>query len=559
MRKTVLAVLVLTVLIATTATFVGAYRYFNRLEAQTAFSQMTLYLRTLNQTLGRHQHLPFVLANDPRFASILQANRNNSDINTRLQRLSEEADLEAIYLMDQSGVVLAASNAGQPNSFLGENYGFRPYFSEALKGHRSDYFAIGATSGRPGYFVAEPISNSVGTQNGVVAIKLDMSELQQSWESDDEVVLAVNENDIVVLASNTNWLYRPITQLDPAAHTAISESRQFGAEPLTPLSWKQNSASEVILDGIPYIMAAGEADWRGWQLHYLRPKANVTRQTLLTTAFFGSFIALLVGFATFLRSRRIGLAYAVSERQRVALLETNAQLKLAQSELARSAKLAALGHLAASVTHELGQPISAFRNHLAAAEIGGEITSPKTASSLNKLVDRMEAITSQFRYFARNKPAAKTEISLSQVLEEAVNLLKAEITVGGITLQVKLPDHPVKVFGNKIQLEQAVTNLLKNAVHAVENTENPSIIMAVTQTADTVVLRISDNGSGLGDQSLKDLQEPFYSTKPSGVGMGLGLAITTEIIADHGGELRLGNQAEGAEFVVVLPRSSTGI
>ena len=111
MRKTVLAVLVLTVLIGTAATFLGARRYFSRLEEQTAFTQMTLYLRTLNQTLGRHQHLPFVLANDPRFVGVLQSGATDPDIDERLLRLSQESDLEAIYLMDQNGVVLAASNS----------------------------------------------------------------------------------------------------------------------------------------------------------------------------------------------------------------------------------------------------------------------------------------------------------------------------------------------------------------------------------------------------------------------------------------------------------------
>lgn len=559
MRKTVLAVLVLTVLIGTMVTFLGAHRYFSRLEEQTAFSQMTLYLRSLNQTLGRHQHLPFVLANDPRFAGVLQQGQVDQDIDERLLVLSQESELEAIYLMDRNGDVLAASNSGQPHSFLGENYSFRPYFSEALQGNRSDYFAIGATSGRPGYFVAEPIRAGTGEQHGVVAIKLDMSELQRSWESDDEIVLAVNDDNIVVLASKTDWLYRPIEQLDATAHAVISDSRQFGNEPLTVLSWQQDDEMRATVDGVPYIMAVGEADWRGWRLHYLRPQANVTRQTLLSTAFFGSLIALLVGFATFLRSRRIGLAYAVSERQRVALLETNARLERAQAELARSAKLAALGHLAASVTHELGQPISAFRNHLTAAEIGGEITSAKTASSLNKLVERMEAITSQFKYFARSKSVEKSDARISVILDEAVNLLKAEITAFGVSLQVHQADEFASVVGNKIQLEQAVTNLLKNAIHAVEDVATPTITITVTATEDVVILRIADNGLGLGELSLSDLQEPFYSTKPSGVGMGLGLAITTEIIKDHGGELKLENQPVGAVFVVTLPRSFTGI
>ncbi|MDA9208424.1 ATP-binding protein, partial [Octadecabacter sp.] len=423
----------------------------------------------------------------------------------------------------------------------------------------SDYFAIGATSGRPGYFIAEPIGEALSERQGVVAIKLDMSELQTSWESDDEIVLAVNENNIVVLASNTNWLYRPIEQLDPTTHSRISASRQFGNEPLEPLNWQQDDEMHVTLDGVPYIMAVAEADWRNWRLHYLRPQANVTRQTLLSTAFFGSLIALLVGFATFLRSRRISLAYEVSERQRVALLETNDQLESAQAELARSAKLAALGHLAASVTHELGQPISAFRNHLAAAEIGGEITSPKTASSLNKLVERMEAITSQFRYFARSEAAGKTIVQISAIVREAINLLNAEIKSLGVSLQVHQINETISIYGNKVQLEQAVTNLLKNAIHAVEHVDDPSITVAVTTTSDAVRLSIADNGIGLGEKGLSDLQELFYSTKPSGVGMGLGLAITTEIIKDHGGELELENQQVGAASVVTFPQSGTGV
>ena len=136
----------------------------------------------------------------------------------------------------------------------------------------------------------------------------------------------------------------------------------------------------------------------------------------MTTAFFGSIITFLLGFATFLRSRCIELAYIASERQRKALIETNHRLKQAQTELARSVKLAAVGHLAASVTHELDQPISAFRNHLAAAETGNEITSPQTATNLSKLVDRMEAITGYFKFFARGQGNQKTNIDLSVVL-----------------------------------------------------------------------------------------------------------------------------------------------
>jgi len=267
---------------------------------------------------------------------------------------------------------------------------------------------------------------------------------------------------------------------------------------------------------------------------------------------------MLVGFATYLRSRRIELAYTASERQRNALIETNLELEKAQTELARSAKLAALGNLAASVTHELGQPISAFRNHLAAAEIGQEITSPSTAANLNKLVDRMEAITRQFRFFVRGRTEEKQTVSLSVVLQETAALLAEDIKRAKIQFVRGQVSPSLLLNAHQVQLEQVFTNLLKNAIQAVEDMDDPEIRMEVLEKSEHVEVRISDNGPGLAGASLSDLQEPFFSTKPSGVGMGLGLAIATEIIHDHGGNLMLGGVAQGAEFIITLPLGQDG-
>ena len=558
MRKSVLGVLVVTVLLTTVATFFGAQRYFEKLEMQATSDKLVLYLRSLNETLLQHQHLPFVLAHDPRYSTDLTPTSVGPDTSARLRVLAREANLEAIYLMDADGLVLAASNADEPHSFLGQNYGFRPYFQEALKGKRNDYFAIGATSGRPGYFVAEPVTFAGGTQKGVIAIKLDVSELQRSWEKASDTVLAINEDNIVVLSSKPELLYRPANTLDPEKRNAILQSRQFGGRTLEPVNWALGDRNRVTLDETRYLLASGISDWRGWTVHYLQPERVILQQTLLATAVFGCIIALLIGFATFLRSRRIELAYSASEHQRTALIDTNSRLEHAQTELARSAKLAALGHLAASVTHELGQPISAFRNHLAAAEIGNEIRSPKTLANLNKLVDRMEAITGQFRYFARGRTEVKTTVDLANVLEEAQGLLSTEISAAGIDLSCEKLPSSFKLHGHQLQLEQAFTNLLRNAIHAVENVPNPKIIIDVRSHADKVDIHINDNGPGLDNATLSDLQEPFYSTKPSGVGMGLGLAITTEIINDHGGELSLGAVDTGAQFIVTLPLIHTG-
>ena len=200
-RTRIVAMLVATVLLATTATFFGAMQYFERSARADADNQLALYLRSLNEALKQHQHLPYILAENEALVRAVEGG-NPEALNPMLADFAQAAGLEAIYVMDPGGTVTAASNAGTPQSFLGQNYRFRPYFQEALAGQQSDYFAIGATTGRPGYFVAVPLSNASGARLGAVVIKLDVSELQAAWEERGEPVLAVNAQGITVLSAD---------------------------------------------------------------------------------------------------------------------------------------------------------------------------------------------------------------------------------------------------------------------------------------------------------------------------------------------------------------------
>jgi two-component system C4-dicarboxylate transport sensor histidine kinase DctB len=204
------------------------------------------------------------------------------------------------------------------------------------------------------------------------------------------------------------------------------------------------------------------------------------------------------------------------------------------------------------------QPIGAFRNHLAAAEISREITSPATAENLGRLVDRMESIARQFRFFVRGREEPKATVDLGTVLDDTVRLLAPEIAAAKIALYSTPIDTPVLLHAHKVQLEQVFTNLLKNAMQAMEYTDDPQIRIGVTTGPASVEIRVADNGPGTAGTSLSELQEPFFSTKPSGVGMGLGLAIATEIIKDHGGDLHLGSVSQGAEFIITLPLERAG-
>lgn len=546
-RSRIIVMLVATVLAATTATFFGASQYFARSAKADAENQLALYLRSLNEALKQHQHLPYILAQNADLVTAVDGGRPEV-LNAMLADFARAAGLEAIYVMDQGGTVTAASNAGTPQSFLGQNYRFRPYFRDAMAGRQSDYFAIGATTGRPGYFVAVPLSNADGDRLGAVVIKLDVSELQAAWEDRGEQVLAVDTQGITVLAADPEWLYRATLDLTSAEREAIAQERQFGSRSLEPLGWELLSDGAVSVAGERFLLASDTADFQDWTVHYLIPLAQIRQQTVLTTAFAAAIVTVLIGFATFLRSQRIETALEASQRHRKELIAANAQLVAAQEELARTTKLAALGQLAASVTHELGQPISALKNHLAAAEIGNEITSPQTAANLRKLAERMEAISAELRFFARGRTSEAATFDLRDAVDEAVGLLSHDL--GAVQMEWSRPGAAALVTARRIEIEQAVGNLVRNAVQAAQGL----VSVTLEPVAAGWSIRVTDDGSGLGAATLAQLQEPFYSTKPSGVGMGLGLAITAEILRGHGGSLEAANRdVGGAVFVMTLP------
>jgi two-component system C4-dicarboxylate transport sensor histidine kinase DctB len=303
-------------------------------------------------------------------------------------------------------------------------------------------------------------------------------------------------------------------------------------------------------------------------LHYFADDGPaVTRSWLLT-----GLVMLLAG-AGFLvsqvrRTRRIGAALRRSEAEEAQLREANERLaveiedrrtaerrlKRTQDELERASRLAALGQLAASVTHELGQPIAAMRNHLTAAEIGAQPPS-RFIPRITGIVDRMEGITRQLKFFARTDHEEFGPVDLGDAVRAARSLVAPNIARVGAVMSVDAPDRPVIVRGNQLRLEQVLTNVLRNAVDAVEDCAVRRIEITLGQDDSTGWVEVRDTGHGLGQSTLDDLQEPFVTTRESGRGMGLGLAISANIVKAHQGRLSADNLAGGgAMFRIEIPQ-----
>ena len=553
--------------------FFTARSYFETVELQRAQSRVTLYRSTLISALERYQHLPFVLAHDP-FVLRAAQGYGRFQLNERLASFAAEADLDAIYLMDRTGLTVAASNHDQPLTFLDQNYGFRPYFLAALSGERGQFFGIGATTSRPGYFIAEPVRDTDGAVVGVVALKLDLSGLERAWSDGGETVFVSNHDGIVLLSSEPSIRYRALEPLTGVQRAAIQARRQFGQEALDPLDWTHDGRDRVGLNGVSHLHVTASIPGSDWVLHFLSPERDVLTRAWLVVIGAAILAVVISAVGLYMRIRRVRESLAESQAARRSLQEANIELareieerraaerrlEKAQTELARASKLAALGQLAASVTHELGQPISAMKNYLAAAEmdaVPGETN--ETFTRLTSVVGRMERLTQQLRFFARPGGEGLEPVDLNEVWREAFVLIEPDMDAAGIKLDADLPGAPVMVHGDRLRLEQVVVNLCRNAVLAMQSAPRRVLAVRISEGAGMALLSIRDSGTGLGGRTIEALQEPFVTTRASGEGMGLGLAISAEIVKEHDGKLTARDAEEaGAEFTVTLPLMNQG-
>lgn len=541
--------------------FFASLSVFKAVELERAEGRAQLYHSTLVSALERLEHLPFIVAQDP--AVVRALTQGDVDgLSPRLEDFAQRSNAEAIYVMDKNGWTIAASNYANPVNFLGKNYGFRPYFKDAMAGKRGEFFAIGATTFTPGFFISDTVRNQNGDAVGVVALKVALSELTGAWAASGDDILVTNKEGIVVFATSDKWRYRTTSDLSENQRIAIQSKQQFGKQELRALNWQLRQDSEVQLEGTNYLFANKDVERRGWKLWYIKPTSSLFERAWFVIILAGIVMATMgIAFVTF-RSNQLQRALKASHNDRQNLLMeieerkvTEQRLEQTRSELARTSKLAALGQLAASVTHELGQPISAMRNYLAAEEISSGHKPGGVVDHMGGLVRRMESITKELKFFAMPGGSSTEHISTSDLIDGAIGLTRHDLTQNNVDLSVSVPGDLVSLKGNRQRLEQVLVNLIRNAIAAMQDAPEKRLEIEAKSRDDLMILTVRDWGHGLNGQSIEQLQEPFHTNKPSGEGMGLGLAISAAIVREHQGLLSARDCEIGAQFTVELPLS----
>jgi PAS domain S-box-containing protein len=271
----------------------------------------------------------------------------------------------------------------------------------------------------------------------------------------------------------------------------------------------------------------------------------------------GSRVPVLVGVASFKEGSDEGLAFVLdlTERKRA-----EAALRELESDFARMNRVSMMGELAASLTHEITQPIASARNNARAAQNFLEMQPPHLAkvrealSSVVGNVDRAGDIIDRIREQVKKTPPRKEDFDLNAAIDEVIGLARNVVITNGVSVQTRLADGLFPIHGDRVQLQQVTLNLILNAVEAMGSVEaGPRELLISTEQDHTgVLVAVRDSGPGIDSTHLERVFEAFYTTKPSGVGMGL--SICRSIIDAHGGRLWAeANEPRGAVFQFTLP------
>ncbi|MFT6352771.1 MAG: C4-dicarboxylate-specific signal transduction histidine kinase [Neptuniibacter pectenicola] len=257
-------------------------------------------------------------------------------------------------------------------------------------------------------------------------------------------------------------------------------------------------------------------------------------------------------------SRRKGLEMELKRANNS--LETKVEertkaLSEAQNELIQAGKMAALGRMSTAVVHELNQPLTAIRNYVAICKqlLNKPEMLTENLTEIDLLTQHMAQITSQLKTYAYKKPEDKQPVSIQMVIEHSLLLFKKRIADEQVELTTRLPEKVLYVLGDNARLEQVMVNLINNGLDAMR-AQSPRQLSIEVVCKEKVHITISDSGTGIAEELLDSLFDPFVTSKKIGDGLGLGLAIVKSIIRDLEGDIVVGQcQLGGASFTVILP------
>jgi two-component system, NtrC family, C4-dicarboxylate transport sensor histidine kinase DctB len=575
--------------------------------------RLKVYISSLEGVLGKYDYLPKTLELNKDVFKLLRSPDNPelvATVNEYLEQVNEQAKSSAIYILDLKGIALAASNWNKPYSFVGVDLAFRPYVQDVLHNTPGRFYGIGTTSNEAGYYFAHGIYRG-GELVGVATVKVGLEKLEKTWMHGADKVIVADENNVIFLGSVPTLKYKTLGRLPQETLSRLDYTRQYYRQKLDPVEFTDD---EVFADGSRIVsvhsadgpdrlenMAMSGLLTQGrttlqpdWRFMLLSDLTRVKRNARTAGAFAAAIFGFLLFMILYRRQRQLAVAQSLVAKEALQRAYDNLELMVAertselnatmrnltqeiaerrqaqlelqttQNELIQAGKMAVLGQMSAGITHELNQPLTALRtmsdNALVLLERGCSEEVGRNLMIIAQTVDRMAVIMRQLKVFARKSTSELTAVSVQAAIVNALFLVDRGLRLQEVVVTQNIPQDEVYVLGDCIRLEQVLVNLFNNALDSMVNSRRQRLDIDVRRERGRVLISVGDSGAGISEEAARHLFEPFFTTKEQGVGLGLGLVISAQIVREFGGVLSGRNgETTGAVFTVELQAAGSEV
>lgn len=550
-----------------------AERYYSEQLAEQNRQTLDLYVANLLGTLRRYEELPQILGGLPVLRQALQQPGDpllQKIANEALADIRRRTGAEVIYLLQPDGTTQVASNWAQADSFVHRNFAFRPYYREAMQGRLARFFGLGTTSIKRGYYFASAVKEG-SRIIGVLVVKVDLEHIERLWGNSPEQLLVIDNYGVVILSSREDWRFHASRPLSAAERDEIHANIPYPVQDPKPLRLQQSA----------WLSQSRTLPETGWTVSIYAPRTLIERPVRSVLLIGGAtLLALLLLLTLLTLSRRHYLDRIALEAEAKRQLEervlertrelenANAQLQQevhereqaqrelmrAQDEVVQAGKLTALGTMSASISHELNQPLAAIRSYADNARVLLDHQRTEDArgnlEQISDLTTRMASIIAHLKAYARGARRAPENVQLQPAIEDALSMVASRRRAMNVELLRDVPDAPLWVQAGETRLRQILGNLLTNALDALAEKAPPRRLWVIaSQDQHGVTLTLRDNGPGFSEDALAHAHEPFFTTKTTAKGLGLGLAICDNLLRALGGRLEMGNHLEGGAVV----------
>ena len=550
-------------LITTVTSFNLVERDAKEQARKSADETLNVQIESLNGLLNKFRSLPPILSRQQDVINLFRADFPRDKIRDKLTQLAYFSGARDVALYSLDGGYYASAREVFPTSLRASKDSEQLLIApaESRLGRATLLFETGDR-----LYGFSSLVGGVNQPVGIVVFFVDLSTIENAWALSRLPIFVTNQNDQIILSNVAEWRGKYLKDaivIETVSPQVYFENELRDAEPIVkPLTLLE------------------------WDMHVLglTPTLNKTKRYAVLLSFLVT-ITVALALILFVRRRDASIQAERLERANALRLERLVQRRTrdlndsnislqkeiderklaeerlikAQEEVVRAAKLAAIGQMSATLSHEYNQPLAAIGTYAENAEKFLELQKPDRASEnlglIRQQVERMGALSRTLLGFARKPDSESHPVSLHAVIDESVLLCSPRARKSTVELQIEKPAHPLFVLGGKIRLTQVFVNLITNAIDATASRDDALVRLRVSESNNQVIVEVADNGSGIDPEIAQQIFEPFFTTKEAGVGLGIGLSIVSDLVREFGGIIAVSDSdLGGASFRVSLER-----